>query len=129
MGKSSLLFVLAATILSCLGIAKAVPEAAQPKAREKEPASGTVRDERGDPVAGADVFVIKNHLGIRHWQEVLATKTDTKGQWRIEDGFGYGDVIVHKRRPTARIRVADAFLRDRPPGSGRRAGGGFAGAG
>jgi hypothetical protein len=95
-GKSSFLFVLAAIVLSSLIVSQAIPQAAQPKTREKQSSSGIVRDERGDPVAGADVFVLKNHLGIRHYQEVLATKTDAEGRWTMEDGLGCGDIVASK---------------------------------
>ncbi|MDB5307824.1 MAG: Carboxypeptidase regulatory-like protein [Gemmataceae bacterium] len=76
-------------------------------------ASGTVRDEAGTPVPGADVYVVASyHGGIRMYETVRAAKTDATGHWKIEgekhlSAFS-GTVLVHKPgRPPVQVPMTE----------------------
>jgi len=54
------------------------------KAKEILWAAGTVHDENGKAVEGADVFVVINYYGgIRMYEQITAKKTDKAGRWEF----------------------------------------------
>ena len=64
-------------------------------------AAGTVHDEAGRPVVGADVFAaIGYHGGLRMYERILSARSDKTGRWEFHGSDSlsafHGTIIVHK---------------------------------